>query len=202
MHTPTPQPHNTGSGQLITRVTGVAVAAGLLLGVAAPAHAETTATCGAPGTSPFIVPNGVSQISAVMTGAGGGGGGGGCLPGNETAAAWKGGTSGENSTFIGPHGGASAQGGAGGELVSKYSGGHGGKGGILFGWGGDSGPTKEAFTVGRAGTSSSSGKGGAGGAAVGVAKSCPTSTGVGGNGGLYSAEPGYAGGNGCVVITY
>ncbi|MCC5581580.1 hypothetical protein IMZ11_38860 [Microtetraspora sp. AC03309] len=97
-------------------------------------------------------------------------------------------TSGENSTFSGPHGGAGAQGGAGGELASKYSGGHGGKGGILFGWGGDSGPGKGAFAVGRAGTSSSSGKGGAEGAPVGVPKSCPTSTGVGGNG--------------CVVITY
>ncbi|MGI5487836.1 hypothetical protein [Microtetraspora malaysiensis] len=78
MQTSTPRPGHRGAGHLIGRAagaaTGVAAAAGLLLAVAAPAHATTTKPYIKPGTYTFVVPTGVSKIRVVLTGAGGGGG--------------------------------------------------------------------------------------------------------------------------------
>ncbi|GAA2113799.1 hypothetical protein GCM10009780_70820 [Actinomadura alba] len=76
MHTTQP---NRRTGHFICRVrggiVGVAAAAGVLMPVAAavPAHAQTTKPYSTPGTYTLTVPQGVSQIRVVLTGAGGGG---------------------------------------------------------------------------------------------------------------------------------
>jgi hypothetical protein len=78
MRVNTPQPSRR-TGNLFCRVrggiVGVTAAAGVLLPVAgtAPAHAQAQKVYTAPGTYTLTTPNGVSQIRAVLTGAGGGG---------------------------------------------------------------------------------------------------------------------------------
>ncbi|SEM25096.1 hypothetical protein [Nonomuraea pusilla] len=60
----------------LTRITTAAVGCALVTAItSAPAHAATTQAYTTPGTYTFAVPNGVSQIKVVLTGAGGGGDG-------------------------------------------------------------------------------------------------------------------------------
>lgn len=79
MHTSTSWLGHRGAGHLISRATrgiaGTVAAAGLLLAAAAPAHAATTNAYTKPGTYTFTVPQSISKIKVVLTGAGGGGGG-------------------------------------------------------------------------------------------------------------------------------
>ncbi len=100
MHTATPGPGHTTPGRLLARTAGgvasATAAAGLLLTMAAPAHAETTKAYTTPGEHTFVVPAGVSQIRVTLTGAGGGGGG--AHPGDDAKPAWGGGGGGGGAT--------------------------------------------------------------------------------------------------------